>query len=197
MFALTRLGLHPTNQLLGKRLNCDGAMTLQESDTVQCAHESYADTLIPSRLRPTVKNLGAEEKRPLKAESTHALLSFALETHVEEAGLSICPSCRKQDEGPHPTTASHLGELQLVVHVHTMLGGLAPSCPKCRTQTRKGDIRCGARLPVLGTLHIYHVDVELRVLQLERPTHEDIHLAVFVTPQEQLHQSRPRSARSA
>ena len=85
MFALTRLGLHPTNQLLGKRLNCDGAMTLQESDTVQCAHESYADTLIPSRLRPTVKNLGAEEEHSLKAESTHALLGFALETHVEEA----------------------------------------------------------------------------------------------------------------
>ena len=78
-----------------------------------------------------------------------------------------------------------------------MLGGLAPSCPKCRTQTREGDICCGARLPVLGALHIHHMDVELRVLQLERPTHEDVHLAVFVIPKELLHQSRPRSACSA
>ena len=78
-----------------------------------------------------------------------------------------------------------------------MLSGLAPSRPKCRTQTREGDICCGARLPVLCPLHIHHVDVELRVLKLERPTHEDMHLAVFVIPEELLHQSRPRSARSA
>ena len=75
-----------------------------------------------------------------------------------------------------------------------MLSGLAPSCPKCRTQTREGDICRGTRLPVLCPLHIHHMDVELRVLQLERPTHKDMHLAVFVTPKEQLHQSRPRSA---
>ena len=84
MFALTRLGLHPTNQLLGKRLNCDGAMTLQEADAIQCTKDSYPDTLIASCLHPTIQEPRAEEKRPLKAESTHALLSFALEAHVEE-----------------------------------------------------------------------------------------------------------------
>ena len=78
-----------------------------------------------------------------------------------------------------------------------MLGSLAPSRPKCRTQTREGDICCGARLLVLCPLHIHHMDVELRVLQLERPTHEDVHLAAFVIPKELLHQSRPRSACSA
>ena len=79
-----------------------------------------------------------------------------------------------------------------------MLIRLAPQPARSvRTQTGEGDIRCGARLPVLGSLHIYHVDVELRVLKLERPTHEDMHLAVFVTPKELLHQSRPRSACSA
>ena len=78
-----------------------------------------------------------------------------------------------------------------------MLGGLTPSRPQRRTEAGEGDICCGARLPVLCPLHIYHVDVELRVLQLERPTHEDMHLAIFVTPQELLHQSRPRSACSA
>ena len=78
-----------------------------------------------------------------------------------------------------------------------MLGGLAPSITKCRSQTREGDICCGARLPVLCPLHIHHVDVELRVLKLERPTHEDVHLAIFVIPEELLHQSRPRSACSA
>jgi len=33
------------------------------------------------------------------------------------------------------------------------------------------------------------MDVELRVLQLERPTHEDVYLAVFAIPEEQLHPS--------
>jgi len=28
------------------------------------------------------------------------------------------------------------------------------------------------------------MDVELRVLKLERPTHEDVHLAIFVTLEE-------------
>ena len=78
-----------------------------------------------------------------------------------------------------------------------MLSRFATSHPQCRTQTGEGDICCGAHLPVLSSLHIYHMDVELRMLKLERPTHEDVHLAVFVTPQEQLHQSRPRSACSA
>ena len=182
---------------MSERLDGYRRLTLQEADAIQRTEDSYPDTFIASCLRPTIQETGTEEERSLKAESTYALLGFALETHIEEAGLSICPSCRKQDEGPHPTTASHLGELQLVVHIHTMLGGLAPSRPKCRTQTREGDICCGARLPVLCPLHIYHVDVELRVLQLERPTHEDMHLAVFVTLQELLHQSRPRSACSA
>ena len=154
---------------------------------IQHTKDSHADALIASRLCPTIQDPRAEEERPLKAESTYTLLSFALETHIEEAGLSICPSCRKQDEGPHPTTASHLGELQLVVHVHTMLGGLAPSCPQRRSEAGEGDIRCGARLPVLGALHIHHMDVELRVLKLERPTHEDVYLAIFVILQEQLH----------
>ena len=78
-----------------------------------------------------------------------------------------------------------------------MLSRFAPCCPQRRTQTGEGDICCGAHLPVLSSLHIYHVDAELRVLQLERPTHKDMHLAVFVTPKELLHQSRPRSACSA
>lgn len=182
---------------MSERLDGYRRLTLQEADAIQRADQHDADTLIASRLCPTIQDPGAKEEHPLKAESTHTLLSFTLEAHIEEAGLSICPSCRKQDEGPHPTTASHLGELQLVVHIHTMLGSLAPSRPKCRTQTREGDICCGARLPVLGPLHIYHMDVELRVLQLERPTHEDMHLTIFVTPQELLHQSRPRSACSA
>ena len=182
---------------MSKRLDGYRRLTLQEADTIQRTKDSHADALIASCLHPAIDHPRAEEERPLKAKGTHALLSFALETHIEEAGLSICPSCRKQDEGPHPTTASHLGELQLVVHIHTMLSGLAPSCPKCRTQTREGDICCGARLPVLCPLHIHHMDVELRVLKLERPTHEDVHLAVSVTPEEQLHQSRPRSACSA
>ena len=78
-----------------------------------------------------------------------------------------------------------------------MLSRFAPCCPQRRTQTGEGNICCGARLPVLSSFHIYHVDVELRVLKLERPTHEDVHLAIFVTLEEQLHQSRPRSACSA
>lgn len=182
---------------MSERLDGYRRLTLQDTDTIQHTKDGHTDALIDSCLHPAIDHPRAEEERPLKAKGTHALLSFALETHIEEAGLSICPSCRKQDEGPHPTTASHLGELQLVVHIHTMLGSLAPSRPKCRTQTREGDICCGARLPVLGPLHIYHMDVELRVLQLERPTHEDMHLTIFVTPQELLHQSRPRSACSA
>ena len=182
---------------MSERLDGYRRLTLQDTDAIQRAKDGHTDALIDSCLHPAIDHPRAEEKRSLKAKGTHALLSFTLEAHIEEAGLSICPSCRKQDEGPYPTTASHLGELQLVVHVHTMLSGLAPSCPKCRTQTGEGDICCGARLPVLCPLHIYHVDVELRVLKLERPTHEDIHLAIFVTLEELLHQSRPRSACSA
>ena len=78
-----------------------------------------------------------------------------------------------------------------------MLSRFTTSCPQCRTQTREGDICCGARLPVLCPLHIYHVDVELRVLELKRPTHEDVHLCILVIPKEQLHQSRPHSASGA
>ena len=182
---------------MSERLDGYRRLTLQEADTIQRTKDGHTDAFIASCLHPTIQETRAEEERPLKAESTHALLSFALETHIEESGLSICPSCRKQDEGPHPTTASHLGELQLVVHVHTMLSRFATSRPQCRTQTGEGDICCGARLPVLSPLHIHHMDVELRVLKLERPTHEDMHLAVSVTPEELLHQSRPRSACSA
>ena len=182
---------------MSERLDGYRRLTLQEADAIQRTKDSHPDTLIASCFHPTIQDPRAEEERPLKAKGTHALLSFALETHIEEAGLSICPSCRKQDEGSHPTTASHLGELQLVVHIHTMLSRFATSRPKCRTQTGEGDICFGTRLPVLCPLHIHHMDVELRVLQLERPTHEDVHLCILVIPEELLHQSRPRSACSA
>ena len=70
---------------MSERLDGYRRLTLQEADAIQRADQHDTDTLIASRLRPTIQDPRAEEERPLKAESTYTLFGFALEAHVEEA----------------------------------------------------------------------------------------------------------------